>query len=193
MNKIIGSVLSLIALISLPQIVQAQVNPISTTVTAPSTKCATNQSLIKWHLPANPMSFNDFTLTVVAYRCVNNTLINSTIGGSGSPTPYRKAMFAMKLLVNPTIAPPTWLTGAFKPMIITSTGSCSATYVANGLYGKVLGSSTLPYFQLCGNRTSGGVGDDARSRIATQKTLKIYYPAASTSSILLKDRFGNNI
>lgn len=161
--------------------------------TPPSKICLKDESLIQWHLPKNPNSFNDFTYTQIAHRCVKNSLINSTIGGSGTPTPYRKAMFAMKMLVNPVILPPIWLPGSFKPMTITGTGNCSSSFVANGLYGQVLGTASMPYFKLCGDRSSGGIGDDARSRIATQKTLKIYYPSAVTSNIVLQDKFGNPI
>ncbi|MGL4759525.1 MAG: hypothetical protein ACRCXZ_09390 [Patescibacteria group bacterium] len=160
---------------------------------APSQQCSKSQRLIKWHLPTNPASYNDFTSTTVAYRCVSNALINNTLGTSGPITPYKEASMAMKLLVNPSILPPVWLPTAFKPMNITGVGSCNSVMQSQGRYGVVGGTATSPKFTLCGDFSSGGIGDDTRSRIATQKTLKVYYPLAPLTNIKLFNRFGTQI
>jgi hypothetical protein len=172
--------------------------PVNTTLKptpAPSKVCAKSQSLISWHLPVDPTSFNDFTYTELAYRCVANTLINQTNNAAPNSaiTPYKKAVVAMKMLVNPTVLPPSWLVGGLKPFNFSDLGVCSAYQQTNGIYGWVLGTASSPKFKLCASRTSAGIGEDARSRVSAQKTLKIYYPLAVTNNIQILNRQGNPI
>jgi hypothetical protein len=194
-NQILAmlGIVGTIGIISFPAVVSAATT--APPVPVPSKLCLKTETLITWHLPINPNSYNDFTYTAPAWRCVPNTLINSTAGVPPSPTvgPYAKATMAMKMLVNPSIMTPAWLTGSFKPMTITGVGTCSAFQQSVGQYGSILGTASLPKFKLCGTRSSGGIGDDARSRVAAQKTLKIYYPTAVLTNIQLLNNSGNPI
>ncbi len=136
--------------------------------------CGLNKTNIGVRFPKNPDSNDNFSFTAGKFFCVNNSTINGT-GSSATPSTYKKARYALKLLTNnsPAVAAP-----LFSPFAFNTTNTCTASQNSLGIKFALTPISNNPTkitVKFCRGLVSGGIGDDARMKESIKQTLYYYY------------------